>query len=191
MKNFILVPSLVATALGLLPAQAGTFTANFPTTNSTIVASVGVLDDPTHLGGFWSVSRGDSVEQAFVGTGVAHATQLQAHLLVPGNSLSPGRTEYWQFSLNGIPVGDFAVASEDGVGARDLEFNFPPLPSTGDYTVRLAIQNEIPDGGGAIWLSTESWIQITAVPEPSSVALAVVAESGRRGLHPAGPQRQA
>src|SRR5690242_18552447 len=52
----------------------------FPSAKSTVIASVGFIDD-TQVGWFWSAARGDSVEQSF--TGPAQITRACFKLTIP------------------------------------------------------------------------------------------------------------
>lgn len=157
----------IATVTG---AMAQTFSATFPSDSSTVVSSTGALS-ATSIGYFWSVARGDMVEETYVGTGLASVVQLDLELEVVENVLSGGSQVDWDVRVNGNSVGSFSVA-EGYLGAISESFAFAAIAGAGTYTVGIHVSNEVAPGFGSIALekNADSTMTLHAVPEPASMA---------------------
>jgi hypothetical protein len=127
-------------------AGAATLTkAAYPSANSQIVGSVGFIDG-CQVGYFWSKARGDSVTETIGGPGrIKHAV---LNVAVVSNNLNGGSEVDWTLSINGKTVDSFVV-SEGFLGTvhRDVTFTRINGPN---YTVKLAVTNEVPGGGGSV-----------------------------------------
>lgn len=170
MRTAFLGLAVIASVQG---AMSQTFTDTFPSDSSTVVASVGGLDAGS-IGYFWSVSRGDMVEQTFVGTGLASVIQLDLNFMVTENLLADGWSVDWEVRVNGNAVGNFTVADTDGTGMRNESFSFAAIAGAGTYTVGMHVTNEVAGGAGSIALGKNGdnsmTLHETVVPEPASMA---------------------
>jgi len=169
MRNAILGLVAIATVQG---AMAQTFTDTFPSDGSTVVASVGALD-ANSIGYFWSVARGDKVEETFAGTGLASVIQLDLSFEVTENVLADGWSVDWEVRVNGTAVGNFSVADTDGTGWRNESFSFAAINGAGTYTIGMHVTNEVAGGAGSIALGKNGdnsmTLHETVVPEPASM----------------------
>jgi hypothetical protein len=148
---------LAMLAVGLLSVAPSTVTAAaaaspdaffaFPSANSTVVGSVGFIDDD-EVGYFWSVSRGDSVTETFAGP--ATITKAKLKIAVGQNFLNSGATVDWTLSINGVDVGRFRIL-QGFTGKRVFARTFPAIAGPG-YTVKIRVTNEVPGGQGSITL---------------------------------------
>ncbi len=167
---FVIAVALMGIALSG-GVSAASWTGEFPSASSTVVASVG------HLGGggmgyFWSVSRGDMVGETFTGTGLAYVDGLDLIFEVTENVLYPGWAVDWDVKVNGTPVGGWSWADADGTGTVNLSFAFAPIADGGTFTIEMIVVNEVPDGDGSIALGYggRATLRGGVVPEPSSFA---------------------
>ena len=181
-KNFLRAVVLLSAAMAA-SAQASTFTFNFPTSSSSVVASTGTLS-PTEIGYFWSVSRGDTVSQSYAGSGVFGVTNLELDLNVTQNVLNSGASVQWDVLINGQDVGDWNVTQGSGTGISHLSLNFGAV--AGQFSsLALVVKNNVPVGLGSIALGLDTMGSVTAVPEPETYGmllggLAVVGLMARR-----------
>jgi hypothetical protein len=144
MKKLTLLLLLLA-ALTIPSASGATF--GFPSASSSIIGSVGVIN-PTEIGYFWSVGRGDSVVDTF-NDSLLSVGQLDLALFVPQNVLGSGYFVNWNVDLNSTTVGSFTVNS-GFTGALNLSFLFPAINNIGGaYTLGLYVTNEVPGGAGS------------------------------------------
>jgi hypothetical protein len=174
---------LLLAALTIPSASGATF--GFPSATSTIIGSVGVID-PTEIGYFWSVGRGDSVVDTFTDS-LLSVGQLNLALYVPFNNLTSGSFVNWDVSLNSTTVGSFTVNS-GFTGALNLSYLFPAVNNIGGaYTLGLYVTNEVASGDGSHTFGIGQRYNPTvtlgagAVPEPSTWMLAA-AGLGALGL---------
>jgi len=154
---------LTALAIGvmaLVPAPAGAKTAApsaiymFPSSSSTVVASIGFIDDD-EVGYFWSVARGDLVSQTFSGPASVNGALLKATVVT--NVLNGGAEVDWNLEINSVVVGRFRVV-EGFTGTLTLARTFAPI-SGPNYDVTIRVTNEVPPGGGSISLAyAGAWI---------------------------------
>ncbi|NVD71619.1 PEP-CTERM sorting domain-containing protein [Duganella sp. BJB1802] len=181
-KNFLRSVVLISAALAA-SAQASTYSFSFPTSSSTVVASIGSVS-PTEIGYFWSMTRGDAVSQSYVGSGVFGTTNLELDLNVTRNVLSSGASVQWDVLVNGQDVGDWNVTQGSGTGINHLSLNFGAVG--GEFnSLALVVKNNVPSGQGSIALGLDTRGSVTAVPEPETYGmllggLAVVGLMARR-----------
>ena len=170
-------------------ATASAITVQFPSDDSTVVASVGFID-ADEIGYFWKVSRGDSVTEGFTGTGLSSVTGLDLEFDVTQNVLASGAFTHWDVLLNGISVGDWMWTALDGIGHLSLSYLFPAIVGDGDYTIRMAVLNEVAPGAGSIALGFpgEATLTGTAAPEPGTLGLI---GAGLLGIAFGAPRRRA
>lgn len=139
----VLVTPPVANAAG--PASAAPAAAQaFPSASSTVVGSVGFVDD-IQVGYFWSAARGDSVEQTFAGKAKVKRATLK--LDVPTNGLVAGAHADWAVSINGKDVGTFSIASGQ-TGPFTNKYKFKKIKGP-RYDVKIYMTNEVAAGAGA------------------------------------------
>lgn len=120
---------------------------DFPSAASTVIASVGFIND-VEVGWFWSAYRGDSVTQQFAANDIINLASLDIEVI--DNYLVSGAYVTWELVINGISVGSFTI--EDGFSGRvTANFAFPiiigPL-----YDVELRVVNTVPVGDGSVSL---------------------------------------
>ena len=154
---------LTALAIGLVavvPAPAGAKTAApsavyvFPSSSSTVVASIGFIDDD-EVGYFWSAARGDRVSQTFSGPASVNAALLKATVVT--NVLNSGAEVDWNLEINSVVVGRFRVV-EGFTGVITLARTFAPI-SGPNYDITIRVTNEVPSGQGSITLAyAGAWI---------------------------------
>lgn len=160
---------LIAALLLVVPAFAGVHA--FPSSGSAVVGSVGFID-ADQVGYFWSVNRGDSVEEAYVDS-LTSVNQAILDYDVITNVLNNNAYVNWDLLINGIVVGSFTVNQGDlGTYSYDTGI-FAPIPGP-NYTVRIEVTNEVASGEGSHTLryaGTAGPHSITLLPEPASLAL--------------------
>jgi hypothetical protein len=117
---------------------------DFPSADSTVVGSVGFIDD-TQVGYFWSMARGDSVAETFSGPKKVKKAVLKLDVIT--NGLAAGVEADWNVSINGKDIGSFAVKSGES-GARTLKYKGFKVKG-GTYDVKIYMTNEVPGGAGA------------------------------------------
>ena len=144
LKSFV-VALLAACALAVVPSATALGTTHaFPSSNSTVVGSVGFIDDD-EVGFFWSAARGDLVSETF--TGPVKALGIRLRLEVVRNVLNNGAQVDWDVEVNGNLVGNFTVG-EGVLGFIVANYNFPAI--TGPmYEVTLRVTNQVPGGQGS------------------------------------------
>lgn len=118
---------------------------DFPSVDSTVVASIGILDDD-EFGWFWSADRGDSVQETF-STSMLTIDQAIFDFMVPRNAVGFSYVAEWDILINGTLIGHFVLADQE-TGPQHFEFNFPKIVGP-DYTVRFEMTNTVPPGGGS------------------------------------------
>jgi hypothetical protein len=137
-----LIAALVA-LVAPAPAAAQDAVVEFPSSDSTIVASRGFLNSE-EVGYFWSAERGDGVSKTF--TGPPAVTRAILRLDVVRNRLEEPAVE-WEVRLNGVAVGAFTVAR--GVtGPFAVDLSFPAIAGP-TYEVALRVTNEVSPGAGS------------------------------------------
>lgn len=116
---------------------------DFPSPNSSVVGSVGFIDDD-EVGFFWSVMRGDSVTEIFTGPGSASSYSLDVDVIANSLVMTPVNWNVW---INGVLVDNFNVnPGFVGTVSRSATFASIPGPS---YVVELRVTNEVEGGGGS------------------------------------------
>jgi hypothetical protein len=144
MKSFVLA-LLAACALAVVPsATAAPMTYPFPSSNSTVVASVGFID-ANQVGYFWSAARGDLVSETFAGPTVIYGATL--NLEVIENALNSGAFVDWDVEINGVVVGSFTV-NQGFIGPFTKQLSFPRIVGP-MYTVTIRVTNEVAVGQGS------------------------------------------
>jgi hypothetical protein len=143
-KSVVMV--LLATcALASVPsATAASATFAFPSSNSTVVASVGFLD-ADEAGYFWSAARGDLVSETFSGPLFVNKAVLSVEVVE--NVLNSGAEVDWNVEINGNVVGSFVVP-EGFTGLIIQTMKFPRIMGP-MYAVTLRVTNEVPGGAGS------------------------------------------
>lgn len=170
----LVLGTLVAVAASA--AMANTFTATYPSDSSTVVGSVGSIDANT-IGYFWSVGRGDSVDQTFSTGGMTSVTGLNLEIDVPFNNLAPGNSVNWDVLVNGNTVGSWSWNDTMGTGHLSQTYNFGGIAGINDgddYDVLMKVTNEVPGGDGSIALGKNGQNSMTLsnpVPEPATLSL--------------------
>lgn len=170
----------LALVLGLVAAPAAmAATWSFPSAGSTVVGSVGFIN-ATEVGYFWTSTRGDSVTETFADP-LPSVNQMRLDLEVVTNVLSGGANVQWDALLNNVVVGNFTI-NQGFTGPVTHTFNFAPIASPGNYTVRIAVTNVVPVGLGSHTLAYAGAFQhaVTLVPEPASLALLALGALGLR-----------
>jgi hypothetical protein len=159
-------------------ASGATYSDAFPSSGSTVIASVGVID-PGEFGYFWSVSRGDNISESFSGTGLASVSKLDLDFDVTRNVLSSGAFTNWDVLVNGNVVGSWSWDSSDGTGNVTASYTFPDIVGSGNYAVRMEVTNEVPGGAGSIAIGFPGDLTLTGVvPEPATFVLAALGLMG-------------
>jgi hypothetical protein len=147
-----LVATTMLVALAPSAAQAGNVAPSaayqFPSASSTVVGSVGFID-ADEVGYFWSVSRGDSVSETFVGAGAIDGAGLKVTVLF--NNLNSGAHVDWSLEINSVVIARFRVA-EGFLGSITLRRTFAAIPGP-NYDAKLMVLNEVAFGQGSITLS--------------------------------------
>jgi hypothetical protein len=156
-------------------ANAATFSAVFPSDNSTVVGSVGAIN-ANEIGFFWSAFNGDMVSESWT-TGLATADALDLNLNITQNWLDVNYNPQidWDVRVNGTSVGTWSWTAADGTGPLALSYNFAPIAATGTDTfeVGMYVTNVVPGGLGSIALGkndTKMTLTGEPVPEPASIA---------------------
>ena len=141
---------LAAVLLALVPSTAGatavapTALYEYPSSDSTVVASVGFIDDD-EIGYFWSAARGDRVTETFSGPPAVRGAILKVEVV--SNVLNSGAHVDWRLEINGVPVGGFRVR-EGFTGPIRLVRQFSPIPGP-NYEVTIRVMNEVAGGEGS------------------------------------------
>jgi hypothetical protein len=151
-----------ACSLAIVPsATALATTFPFPSSDSTVVASVGFINS-TEVGYFWSAARGDRVAETFIGPSVVNRAVLRVEVVT--NVLNSGAHVDWNIEINGHVVGNFTV-SEDFTGPIVRSMFFPAIGGP-FYTVTIRVTNTVAGGQGSHTLayagSFEHSIQLIA-----------------------------
>jgi len=177
MKKFLLflcAMSLVFGLAGLAAAVPITYSDEFPSADSTVVGSVGFIN-ANEIGWFWSVSRGHSVTETFVGTGLEYAYQLDLDFQVTDNVLL--ENIYWDVYVNGSDIGDWSWTPVASTGLVSLSFGFSDITGNGTYEIAMLVSNEASSGYGSIALGVPGTMTlygdsgIAPVPEPATMLL--------------------
>ncbi|MCF2145543.1 hypothetical protein IQ276_003550 [Desmonostoc muscorum LEGE 12446] len=164
-----LVSSAVAVSLyvGEQSASAASFSAEYPSSNSTVIASLGEIT-PGEFGYFWSVQRGDSITETFSGTGLNSVDSLDLNFNISQNFLALDTSVLWDVLVNGIDIGDWSWSDADGIGNFSQSYIFPEIIGGGNYTISMNVLNEVPRGFGSIAIQTgTATFSTKAVPEPN------------------------
>ena len=139
---------ILAVTPGYASTTSTTNTAVFPSSTSTVVASVGFINS-TEIGYFWSAARGDSVSQTIHGPSSIKRTILKIDVVE--NFLANGATVDWNVLINGHVLGSFSVV-EGQTGLVKFKKRFPKMLGP-NYDVQLEVTNEVPAGDGSITLA--------------------------------------
>jgi hypothetical protein len=137
-------------ALAARPAPADPWTGateatfDYPSDDSTIVGSVGFIDDD-EVGFFWSVGRGDSVTETFADAPSITGYSLDVDVL--SNALNSGAFVNWDVIINGVTVDNFTV-NEGFLGTVSRSATFPAIAGP-NYTVEMRVTNEVAPGEGS------------------------------------------
>jgi hypothetical protein len=137
-----------APAAGANTASTGAVVFPFPSSSSSVVGSVGFIDD-CQAGYFWSASRGDGVSQSHSGPRAIRHVILD--VAVPTNVLNGGNHVDWNLIINGKIVDSFSV-TEGFTGTIHRDVKFAKIRGR-NFDIHLAVTNEVPSGGGSITLS--------------------------------------
>jgi hypothetical protein len=124
-------------------AESQTFT--FPSAGSTVVGSVGFIDDD-EIGWFWSIARGDTVSET-LSSSLPAVRGAILDLEVVRNLLNSGAYVDWDVKINGVIVDSFTV-DEGFTGPIHRETSFAPIAGP-DYLVELVVTNEVAPGDGS------------------------------------------
>jgi hypothetical protein len=141
---------LAVALLGVAPSRAGAATVGptaafeFPSSDSTVVASTGFIDDD-EVGYFWSAARGDRVTENFSGPASVDGAVLKATVIT--NALNSGAEVDWRIEINGVVVGRFRVR-EGFTGTFTVSRAFAPIPGP-MYHVTIRVTNEVAGGEGS------------------------------------------
>lgn len=173
-----LFPALtVFTALGLLglasaPAEAQTFTTDFPTATATGLGSISFDSETQSFGYFYSL--GDGVSAA-LSTGLTSVGSLGLTIPIAANGLNSGAFVNFDVRLNGTTVGTASVP-QGATGALTFNSTFAAVNNAGGrYTLALVENNTVPGGFGSIALGVPGNVTLASAspdaPEPGSLAL--------------------
>ena len=142
----VVVAVSAALVLAVAPPQAEAATFDFPSNDSTVVASTATgFVDSDEVGFFWSAVRGDLVSETFMGPTAVNRAILNVHVVT--NSLTATNHVDWNLTINGVIVGGFSVAS-GFTGPITLNVGFPAIFGP-TYTVAIKVTNTVPGGGGS------------------------------------------
>jgi hypothetical protein len=145
-------------------ATAGAAVFEFPSSRSTVVASVGFVDSQ-QIGSFWSVARGDRVSESFAGPDGVNRAILR--LDVVSNVLNADWEVDWNVEINQVVVGRFVVKS-GFTGPVTVDLDFAPIPGP-TYAVTLRVTNEVDGGAGSHTLAFAGdlphALELIAVPD--------------------------
>jgi len=156
---------LAACSLALVPSSAMALGASydFPSSNSTVVASVGFIDSD-EVGFFWSAERGDRVTETFIGAPAIWRVVLRLEVVF--NVLNSGAQVDWDLVINGNVVDSFVV-QQGFIGPIVRMATFPHIKGP-VYTVTIRVTNTVPGGQGSHSLAYagafEHSIQLFGVP---------------------------
>ena len=118
---------------------------DFPSADSTVVASVGFIDTD-EVGWFWSVGRGDLVSETF-STSLGSISRAILEVDVIRNVLNSGAFVDWDIEINGVVVGSFTI-NEGFTAPVTVDVTFSPI--TGPvYDVTIRVTNEVAVGEGS------------------------------------------
>lgn len=168
MKTLVGISCLAA----LAATSHAQFLAPFAAPGATVVSSIGDLGNGTY-GYFWSVGRGDLVEQSY-NTGLDDVWSLALYLTVPVNVLNSGAFVDWDVRVNGTTVGSFTV-KQGFTGAISKSYTFAPISAIGvdQYDIGIYVTNEVAPGQGSHTISmSNTFVSMCGepVPEPASMA---------------------
>lgn len=161
-------------------ASASTFYDPFPSSDSTVVGSVGFIDS-LRIGYFYSETDGHLVQETFTDTGLESVVGLKLSLVVTDDSLT--EVLVWNVFVNDIFVGDWVQRPIDGTGPKEFNYVFPDIIGNGTYTVAMRVRQDVPQGSGSIALGYSDF-------QPGSLLLVgcPTTESGENGNHNAVPE---
>jgi hypothetical protein len=142
--TLLVVGLLAATSPARATVAAPATTFEFPSSSSTVVGSVGFIDDE-QVGYFWSASRGDRVSQTFSGPASVHKVVLKATVI--SNALNSGAHVDWNIEINSVIVARFRVR-EGFTGTFTVSRTFAPITGP-SYDVTIRVTNEVAGGQGS------------------------------------------
>ena len=148
-RTFLAVLAVWVAAVLAWPAGATaqiSQTFDFPSSDSTVVGSVGFID-ADEVGFFWSMQRGDRVSETFTFSGPSSINRALLKVQVVFNGLGGGQSVNWNLEINGTVVGNFTVPA-GFTGPRTLDVSFPPIAGP-TYAVTIRVTNTVPAGGGS------------------------------------------
>jgi hypothetical protein len=166
------IAAILCVAFGSGVASADSVTVDYPSADSTVVASVGAIDGD-EFGYFWSWTRGDRITETFAGTGLYDVSSLDLTFEVTRNVLNRGAYVDWNVFLNGTSVGGFIWSEADGTGTVNFVRTFSPIVGNGTYTISMEVANTVADGYGSIAIGFPGSATLTgrAVPEPMMLSM--------------------
>ncbi|HEX5137989.1 MAG TPA: PEP-CTERM sorting domain-containing protein [Planctomycetota bacterium] len=158
-------------AFGANVASADSETVDYPSSDSTVVASYPVING-SEFGYFWSGTRGDRITETFTGTGLDSVYALDLDFDVTQNVLNSNAYVDWNVFVNGTAVGGFIWSEADGTGPAHFSYSFAPIVGNGTYTISMEVANDVPSGYGSIAIGYPGTATLTGtVPEPASLAM--------------------
>jgi hypothetical protein len=144
----VILALLATCAVAIVPssAMAVSSTYPFPSSSSTVVGSVGFIDDD-EIGFFWSAARGDRVSETFIAPFALPVNRAILQVEVVQNVLNSGAQVNWNIEINGTVVGSFVVP-QGFIGPIVQDVSFLPIMGPA-FTVTLRVTNEVPSGQGS------------------------------------------
>jgi chitodextrinase len=167
------IVAILCVAFGSGVASADSVTVDYPSADSTVVASYPVIDGD-EFGYFWDWTRGDRITETFTGTGLYDVTSLDIEFEVTRNVLVSNRYVDWNVFLNGTAVGGFTWSEADGTGTVNLSYTgFTPIVGNGTYTISMEVANTVDPGYGSIAIGYAGSATLTgnSVPEPMMLSM--------------------
>ena len=164
----------VAVVLLVFSTVAWAETHDFPSSSSTVTATVPTIND-TEIGWFFSSALHHEVRE-YLSDLEPVSGLAQLRLDVPSNTLT-SQPVSWQVLINDIRVGIFDV-QPGYVGPISRDFRYPEIPQAdGGYTVALQVTSDADWGLGAHTLAYAGGLDhsIGIVPEPATLSLLAAA----------------
>ncbi|OHB62072.1 MAG: hypothetical protein A2168_08710 [Planctomycetes bacterium RBG_13_50_24] len=172
MKKLLIICAFGAVLLLQAPgALAGVHI--FPSDDSTVIGSLGFIN-AEEIGWFWSVARGDMVNESFVDP-LPYVNQASFDFAVPNNVLNSGAEVDWDVVINGTTIGSFIIP-QGFTGTKNLDFSFAQIASVaGAYEVAFVVTNEVPSGYGSHSFAYDGKyphsVELSYIPAPGAILL--------------------